>query len=97
MGIAKSARSLASMVGRIISMGIRFMTRSLYALLESRQAWCGMLTLSEEARGELDFWSANLADYKTQPIWHSPSAVRVVYSDASDTGYGGYVVEHGPN
>ena len=25
-----------------------------------------------------------------------PSAVRVVYSDASDTGYGGYVVEHGP-
>ena len=31
-----------------------------------------------------------------QPIWHFPSAVRVVYSDASDTGYGGYVVEHGP-
>ena len=24
-----------------------------------------------------------------------PSAVRVVYSDASDTGYGGYCVEHG--
>ena len=24
-----------------------------------------------------------------------PSAVRVVYSDASETGYGGYVVEHG--
>ena len=96
-----SAKSLASIVGRIISMGLavgpvsRFMTRSLYALLESRQMWCGMLTLSEEARGELDFWSANLAEYKTQPIWHSPSAVRVVYSDASDTGYGGYVVEHG--
>ena len=28
--------------------------------------------------------------------WHSPSALKVVYSDASDTGYGGYVVEHGP-
>ena len=26
---------------------------------------------------------------------HSPSAVRVVYSDASETGYGGFVVEHG--
>ena len=24
-----------------------------------------------------------------------PSAVKVVYSDASDTGYGGYIVEHG--
>ena len=96
-----SARFLASIVGRIISMGLavgpvsRFMTRSLYAVLESRQMWCGMLTLSEEARSELEFWSASLADYKAQPIWHSPSAVRVVYSDASDTGYGGYIVEHG--
>ena len=36
-----------------------------------------------------------MADYNSQPIWHSPSAVRVVYSDASDTGFGGYVVEHG--
>ena len=96
-----SARFLASIVGRIISMGLavgpvsRFMTRSLYAVLESRQAWCGMLTLSEEARSELEFWSTSLADYKAQPIWQSPSAVRVVYSDASDTGYGGYVVEHG--
>ena len=31
-------------------------------------------------------WEAN--------IWHSPSAIRVVYSDASNTGYGGYMVEH---
>ena len=83
-----SARFLASIVGRIISMGLavgpvsRFMTRSLYAVLESRQMWCGMLTLSEEARSELEFWSTSLADYKAQPIWHSPSAVRVVYSDA---------------
>ena len=30
-----------------------------------------------------------LADYNCQPIWYSPSTVRVVYSDASD------VVEHG--
>ena len=44
------ARTLASMVGRIISMGLvfgpisRFLTRSLYAVLESRCAWCEMLT-----------------------------------------------------
>ena len=30
-----------------------------------------------------------------QDIWYSPSALRVVYTDASDTGYGGYTVEHG--
>ena len=96
------ARSLASIIGKIISMGLavgpvsRFMTRSLYAVLESRVAWCELLTLSVEAQNELQFWAASLVDYKSQPIWRSPSAMRVVYSDASDTGYGGYVVEHGP-
>ena len=70
------------------------MTRSLYAVLESRCAWCDMLTLSSEAREELNFWSSSLGEYNSQPIWHTPSAVRVVYTDASDTGYGGYVVEH---
>ena len=96
-----SARQLASVVGKIISMGLavgpvsRFMTRSLYAVLESRIAWCEHLRLPEDAYKELEFWSTNLAEYKAQPIWHSPSAVRVVYSDASATGYGGYIVEHG--
>ena len=33
--------------------------------------------------------------YNGKPIWHSPSAVRVVYSDTSHTGFGVYVVEHG--
>ncbi len=95
------ARSLASIVGKIISMGLafgpesRFMTHSLYAVLESRHAWCETLLLSGEASEELRFWAASLDDYNAQPIWHSPSAVRVVYSDASDTGYWGYVVEHG--
>ena len=27
-------------------------------------------------------------------MWKSPSAVRIVYSDASGTGYGGYTVQH---
>ena len=55
-----------------------------------------MLEITPDARQELEFWKACLADHNCQPIWHSQSAVRVVYSDASDTGYGGYVVEHGP-
>ena len=96
------ARQLASVVGSIISMSLaigpvsRFMTRSMYAVLESRLSWCDSLDISQDARQELEFWKACLTDYNCQPIWHSPSAVRVVYSDASDTGYGGYVVEHGP-
>ena len=58
-------------------------------------AWCEVLPLSDEALEELEFWSQSLECYNARPIWHTPSAVRVVYADASETGYGGYVVEHG--
>ena len=39
---------------------------------------------------ELEFWrsSSCVAQYNAQPIWLSPSAIRLVYS-------GGYTVEHG--
>ena len=95
------ARKLASIVGQIISRGLafgpvsRFMTRYLYAVLESRIAWCDVITLSHEASKELEFWSRGLEGCNAQPIWHTPSVVRVVYLDASETGYGRYVVEHG--
>ena len=97
-----SVRDLASITGTVISMGLgigpvsRLMTRALYTIIESRQSWSERIVLNDDARKEIDFWSSNLQDYNSQPIWHSPSAVRVVYSDASDTGYGGYTVEHGP-
>ena len=96
------ARHLASITGTLLSMSLgvgpvsRLMTRSMYALIESRVSWCDQLRVTREARGELEFWLSGLEVFKSQPIWHSPSAVRVVYSDASDTGYGGYTVEHGP-
>ena len=86
------AKQLASVVGSITSMGLaigsvsRFMTRSLYTLLNTGLSWWEMLEVTPEARQELEFWKACLDDYNCQPIWHSPSAVRVVYSDASDTG-----------
>ena len=95
------ARQLASVVGTIMSMSLafgpvsRFMTCSMYMLLESRLSWWSELEITQDARQELKFWRACMATYNRQPIWHSPAAVRIVYSDASDSGYGGYVVEHG--
>ena len=92
------ARLLASIIGKIISMALglgpvsRLMTRSLYSLLNTRHYWCEPVTIPQDAKQELLFWVDNL---NGQGIWHSPSALRVLYSDASDTGYGGYTVEHG--
>ena len=36
-----------------------------------------------------------MINFNGQHIWPRPSAVRLVYSDASSTRYGGYLVEHG--
>ena len=95
------AKVLAGVVGRIISMSLalgpvtRLMTCSLYTILNSRGSWCMLLQLSDEAKQELEFWLAQVKQLNGQNLWPKPSAVRVVYSDASDTGYGGYTVEHG--
>ena len=89
---------IASLVGKIISMGLalgpmsRLMTRSLYALLASRQAWCESLEINRGVQRELEFWrsstsSSCVAQYNAQPIWLSSSAVRLVYSDANDTSW----------
>lgn len=68
------------------------MARSMYAALNT---WCQKLELSNEAREEVQFWFNSLENFNRQDIWPKPSAVRVVYSDTSATGYGGYTVEHG--
>ena len=96
-----NARQLASVIGMIISMSLavgpvaRLMTRSLYALLNTRASWCEQLRIDSEARKELQFWVNELVNFNGQNIWHSASAIRIVYTDASDTGYGGYMVKHG--
>ena len=73
----------------------RSMTRNLYALINMRKSWCHTLTISPEATAELLFWLEQIDNFNGQNIWHSPSAIRVVYSDASSSGYRGYLVEHG--
>ena len=56
-----SACLLASIIGKIISLSLavglmaRFMTRSLYALLNQRQCWSDRLTRDEGVAAELQF------------------------------------------
>ena len=45
---------------------------------------------------ELVFWQSKLDNLNGRRIWFKSSTVRVAYSDVSDTGYGGYIVELGP-
>ena len=93
---------LASVIGHIISMSlaigpvIRLRTRALYAVLNQRRFWADWLNLTGDALEELHFWKMNIDYFNGQSIWFSAGATRVVFSDASSTGYGGYTVELGP-
>ena len=89
------AKELASLTGKIMSMSpalgpvTRLMTRSLYVTMNDRKSWC-----RDEALPEIEFCHTKITSFNRQQIWPKSSAVRVVYSDASATGNGGYVVEH---
>ena len=94
------AKGVASLTGKINSMWlglgniVRLMTRALYRLLQGRDSWHDCLQLDSDCINEIEFWLRNIGLYNGQLLWHSPSAVSVVFSDASETGYGGYVVTH---
>ena len=90
-------------VGQIISMSLaigpvaRLRTRALYSVLNSRRSWSDRLRLPEDAKMELVFWKECIPMFNGQAIWFESGATRVAYSDASSSGYGGYVVEFGPS
>ena len=95
------ATVLASLTGRIIAMSMalgqvaRLMTRGLYALLNTRRSWCDTLPATDEARSEIHFWLAEIAKFNGQNIWVGPSALKVAYTDASQTAYAGFTVQYG--
>lgn len=89
-------------VGKIISMTLpigpvsHLTTRALYTAINSRHSWCDSVSLPQNAREELEFWFRNIDCLNGKPIWFNPGATRILYLDASDSGYGGYMVELGP-
>ena len=95
------AKLLASIIGQIVSMSValgpvtRLMTHGLNAMLKNRVPRCQWLSIAPDAKSELGFWVSFMEQFNGQDMWPKPSAVRVVYSDASETGYGDYAVEHG--
>ena len=98
---AVSTTALASIIGKIVSMGLvlgpvaRLMTRGLYGVLDTWNSWCQTLLLTAETTEELSFWLKHIKKFNGQKIWPKPSAVRVVYTNVSGTGFGDYCIEYG--
>ena len=93
--LASVAGQLNSMFLAIVNI-VRLMSRAMYAQISAQNSWFSNFYLEDSVVEELVFWQSNLDHLNGRRIWFKSSAVRVAYSDASDTGYGGYIVELGP-
>ena len=98
-----SVRQISSIAGQLNSMflaignTVRLFTRAMYAQVEARRSWQEIVLINEDIKREFQFWISQVDSLNGKAMWFGSSAVRVAYSDASDTGYGGYIVELGPN
>ena len=99
--IANQIYNIASIVGKITSMELgigpiaRLRTCCLYQLINQKKSWYDVLCFDDDALDEIMFWINSLESLNGQLIWKSPAVLRLVFSDASSTGFEGYIVEHG--
>ena len=97
-----TARILAQVTGKVISMSLVFgnitslMLRYSHMAIINRTAWDRFFNVDKLVLTELTFWKNNLFVLNSRNIEHKIVTERVVYSDASNTGCGGFIVNvHG--
>lgn len=92
-------RMLARFVGQIISMNIvlgnitQLMTKCISLLISKASSWNDKLILDDDCIQQLNFWSDHLDHINSKQIKYTPKCQKIVYSDASKVGYGGYCVD----
>ena len=92
-------RLVASLVGQIVSMAYvignvaYIMTKYLSIDILDKTSWNSCIELTENSLHQINFWKDNLSLVNSKQFTSDLSIQSIVYSDASDTGYGGYIVE----
>ena len=94
-----TAKGLAQVAGHIISMSaaigssVNLHTRHMYYAIESRTCWNSVILCSPKLMEELNFWDTHLDVLNGKTLFDQPQSFdAVVYSDASEQGYGGYII-----
>ena len=99
-----NVRFLASIVGQLISAQtvfgqiVRLRTRNAYSCVNDRLGWNSKIYVTREAETEMSFWHENLVplNEKGNSFCHLTERDVIdlkMFSDASNTGYGGYLAD----
>ena len=89
-----------SFVGQVISMSyvlgniVYIMTKCLSIDILNAVSWNHSITLNEESSRQIEFWKINVDQINHKRFCNDHSCNTIVFSDASNTGYGGYIVEN---
>lgn len=71
----------------------RLFTKHMHVFIESRYSWDTPKILSFELIDELKFWLSNLEDSNGLKMRYTPQVTKIVYSDASNNSYGGFLIQ----
>ena len=71
----------------------RLFTKHMNIFIESRYSWDTPKILSFELIDELKFWLSNLEDSNGLKTRCTPQVTKIVYSDASNNSYGGFLIQ----
>ena len=90
---------VAKIAGHLISLSPAFgslsqlFTRQIYRFIEAREFWYQRKLLPGTVWKEFTSWLKNLDGRNGHSIKNNSIRTKIVYSDASDSGYGGYIVQ----
>lgn len=90
-------RSLARLAGFIISLFLavgpiaRIFTRQMHYAIHARPSWDAIFVFSDPLMQELKFWLQNIRAFEGFPLKPIFCADSVLFTDASEFAFGGYV------
>ena len=92
-------KQLAKITGQLSSMQlaigplVRLFTRNMYHEIENRTSWYEPKIISKETKAELEFWLNNINIYNGYTFKPRALTTCLVFKDASDDGYGGFILK----
>ena len=92
-------KQLAKITGQLSSMQlaigplVRLFTRNMYHEIEDRTSWYEPKIISKETKAELEFWLNNINIYNGYTFKPRALTTCLVFKDASDDGYGGFILK----
>ena len=94
-----TARKLASLAGKINSTNLvlgsitNMMLKHCHRSIVTRFTWDSFYRIDEKVLEELRFWKENFTNLNVRKLSECKAVTRIVFSDASAVGAGGYVVD----